>query len=272
MAQNMEGKVIAIAASRKVAEMAKLVENMGGTPVHRPAQGTVFLDDESLHSGLVSWIENPPEWVIFTTGVGLEALFNMAESMGIAEKFLDILSKSSIAARGYKTVNALKKRNLFPIVRDDDGSSAGLIRSFASHDLKGTRVILQLHGESAPKLTQWLEEQGAVTTPLLPYRHVQPEVHQLEQLLVDIEQSNVDAVTFTSSPQFHFLVEYAREQGRMKALLEAFAGPVIAVAVGKVTAQALLEEGIERIIFPEEERMGSMMVTLGRYFEAQANE
>jgi uroporphyrinogen-III synthase len=266
MAQNMKGKVVAIAASRKVAEMAKLVENMGGTPLHRPAQGTVFLDDEKLREGLVTWIQNPPEWVIITTGMGLEALFNMAEEMGIAEEFLGILSKSSIAARGYKTVNALKKRQLTPLVRDDDGSSAGLIRSFKPHDLKGASVILQLHGESAPKLTQWLEEQGATTTQLLPYRHVPPEVHQLEQLFDDIVQANVDAVTFTSAPQFHFLVEYATEHDGMNALLKAFAGPVVAVAVGKVTAQALLEEGIERVVTPEEERMGSMMVTLGRYF------
>jgi uroporphyrinogen-III synthase len=40
----------------------------------------------------------------------------------------------------------------------------------------------------------------------------------------------------------------------------------VAAAVGKVTAQGLREEGIERMVVPEEERMGSMMVTLGRYF------
>ncbi|AOZ93145.1 uroporphyrinogen-III synthase [Paenibacillus crassostreae] len=271
MAQNMKGKTVAIAASRKVDEMSKLVENMGGTPVHRPAQGTVFLDDEKLREGLLSWIQNPPQWVILTTGMGLEAIFNVAEDMGVAEKLLDILSKSSIAARGYKTVNALKKRQLSPIVRDDDGSSAGLIRSFQTHHLSGANIILQLHGESAPKLTKWLQEQGAIVTPLLPYRHVQPEEQHLEQLLNDIIQANVDAVTFTSAPQFHFLVEYAHKQDKMKELLKAFAGPVVAVAVGKVTAQVLLEEGVERVIAPEEERMGSMMVTLGRYFVSQVN-
>ncbi|WP_438348760.1 uroporphyrinogen-III synthase [Paenibacillus sp. FA6] len=270
MAQNMKGKVVAIAASRKVAEMAKLVENMGGTPLHRPAQGTVYQDDEKLREGIVSWIQDPPKWVIFTTGTGLEALFKMADNIGVADKFLEILSKSSIAARGYKTANALKRRDLTITVRDDDGSSAGLMRSFEPHDLEGASVILQLHGESAPKLTKWLEEQGATTTSLLPYRHVPPEEHQLKQLFEDIVQANVDAVTFTSAPQFHFLVEYAREHDGMTAMRRAFEGSVVAVAVGKVTAQALLDEGIERVVIPEEERMGSMMVKLGRYFVAQS--
>ncbi|MHA0856308.1 uroporphyrinogen-III synthase [Paenibacillus sp. CMAA1364] len=269
MAQNMNGKVVAITASRKVAEMSKLVENMGGIPLHRPAQGTVFLDDENLRQGLSAMIVHPPQWVIFTTGMGVEALFNTAEDMGIADELLNILTRTSIAARGYKTVNALRKRQLYPIVRDDDGSNAGLIRSFQEHDIRGSNVILQLHGESAPKISQWLEEQGAKTTPLLPYCHVRPEADQLQQLFNDIVLCRVDAVTFTSGPQVHFLVEYAQEHKGMDDLRIAFAGPVIAVAVGKVTAQSLLEEGIERIITPKEERMGSMMVALGSYFAAQ---
>jgi len=271
MAQKMIGKVVALAASRKVAEMGKLIENMGGTPVYRPAQGTVFLDDELLREGLTSWIENPPQWVILTTGIGLEALFDMAENMGIADKFLEILSASSIAARGYKTVNALKKRHLTPIVRDDDGSSEGLIRSFESYNITGASVILQLHGDPAPKLTKWLDEQEAITRQILPYRHVAPEEHHLEQLVQDIVHFKVDAVTFTSAPQFRFLAEYARAHSQLEPMIAAFEGPVVAVAVGKITAQALKEEGVQRIIVPEEERMGSMMVVLGRYFASQVN-
>lgn len=270
MSQKMIGKVVALAASRKVAEMGKLIENMGGTPVYRPAQGTVFLDNDKIREELVSWIENPPEWVILTTGMGLEALFAMAENMGIEDKFLEILSTSSIAARGYKTVNALKRRQLTPVIRDDDGSSEGLIRSFESYDIRGANVILQLHGDSAPKLTKWLDEKGATTKQILPYRHEPPEEQHLEQLIQDIVQARIDAVTFTSAPQFRFLMEYAREHNEVTTLINALENKVVAVAVGKVTAQALKEEGIQRIIMPEEERMGSMMVELGRYFASQS--
>lgn len=38
------------------------------------------------------------------------------------------------------------------------------------------------------------------------------------------------------------------------------------VAVGKVTAEAIKEEGIERIIVPEHERMGAMIIELSRYY------
>lgn len=266
MAETMKGKVIALAGPRKAEDMAKLVMKMGGTPVLRPAQGTVFLDHESLSDSIKVWLSEPPAWNVFTTGIGFEAIMSAAEQMGLKDRLLEVIKGASIAARGYKTVNALKKHGLSPIVRDDDGSTAGLIRSFKSHDLSGKRVMLQLHGESAPVLVSWLEENGAEVTSILPYKHIPPEEQELERLMNEIIAAKVDAVAFTSAPQFRFLSEFARKQDKFEELVQAFNGRVIAAAVGKVTAQGLREEGVDVKVVPEEERMGSMMVELGRYF------
>lgn len=267
MARKLAGRSIALTGPRKAAEMAKLVENMGGIPLIRPAQGTVFLDDAKLRGDIESWIAEPPSWTILTTGMGLDALFQMAEDMGALQTFLSSLEQSSLAARGYKTVNALKKRGLVPIVRDDDGSTAGLIRGLESYALEGKSVILQLHGDPAPKLAAWLIGQGAEVRQVLPYQHIPPEQEHLAQLLAEILDAKADAVAFTSAPQVRNLVEYARERGQLAQLVSAFEGSVVAAAVGKITAQALREEGVSRIVVPpEDERMGSMMVELGRYF------
>lgn len=266
VAQRMAGKIVALAGPRKSAEMATLVEKMGGTAWLLPAQGTVFLDDGELRKSLEQWLASPPEWVILTTGMGLDAIFSVAEEAGVSERLLAVLQDSNIAARGYKTVNALKKRGLTPSVRDDDGSTTGLIRSFGDTQLKGQRAILQLHGESAPELLAWLTEQGADVTQVLPYKHIPPQEEHLEKLLHSIITRELDAVTFTSRPQIHFLAAYAREKGQLDEMLEAFRDKVVAVAIGKVTAQAMREEGVEPRVIPEEERMGSMMVELGRYF------
>ncbi|CCI71518.1 uroporphyrinogen-III synthase [Paenibacillus polymyxa M1] len=267
MAQRMAGKRVALAGPRKAEEMALLVMKMGGEPVERPAQGTVFLDDIELRNAVVSWVKNPPDWYIFTTGMGLDALFDMAEDMGVAEQIIELLQSSNIAARGYKTVNGLKKRGFTPAVRDEDGSLIGLTRAFGPYDLKGKEVLLQLHGDPAPRLVEWLDKQGAVTRQVLPYKHIPPEEAKLQALLDDVINRTIDAVTFTSGPQIRFLAQYARGQNRFEDLLEAFREDVIAVSVGKVTAQSILEEGIERVVFPTEERMGAMMVELGKYFE-----
>ncbi|WP_145324605.1 uroporphyrinogen-III synthase [Paenibacillus xylanexedens] len=268
MAQHLAGVRVALTGPRKSKEMSLLVEKMGGIPLVRPAQGTVFLDDRNIRDGLVSWISDPPDWAVLTTGMGLDALFEMAEDMEVAGKLLDALSESSIAARGYKTVNALRKRKLTPLVRDDDGSTDGLIREFAPHDLAGKKVMLQLHGETAPRLVSWLEEQGAIVRQVLPYRHVPPEEAELEQLLNEIVQYEIDAVAFTSGPQVRFLAQYAASQNKLEPMLEAFRQGVIPASVGKVTANSMREEGIEALVIPEEEKMGALIVELGRYFAA----
>lgn len=66
------------------------------------------MDDIELRNAVVSWVKHPPDWYIFTTGMGLDALFDMAEDMGVAEQIMELLQSSNIAARGYKTVNGLK--------------------------------------------------------------------------------------------------------------------------------------------------------------------
>ncbi|MNN56364.1 bifunctional uroporphyrinogen-III synthetase/response regulator domain protein [compost metagenome] len=130
--------------------------------------------------------------------------------------------------------------------------------------------MLQLYGDPNPRLVSWLEEQGASCKQILPYRHIAPPEGALDQLLCDITEGNVDAVTFTSGPQVRFLMEHATKQGKLDQLIQALDGPVIAVAVGKVTAQGLFEAGVPRVVAPKEERMGSMMVELARYYAGEA--
>ncbi|MDO3410146.1 uroporphyrinogen-III synthase [Saccharibacillus sp. CPCC 101409] len=266
MAKRLEGKRVAITGPRKAEELGTIVEKMGGKALVRPAQGTIFLDEPELGGGISEWIRLKPEWSVLTTGMGLEALINTAQEMGLGDAFMEAVRQSKIAARGYKTANALKKRGMAPLVRDDDGSTEGLLRQMEEYDFAGTNVMVQLHGDHAPRLVAWLESRGANVRTVLPYRHIAPPEEQLEQLLDDILERRVDAVTFTSAPQVRFLIGHAAKRGFEPSLRSAFEHEVVAVAVGKVTAQSIREEGIGRVVAPQEERMGSMMVELAKYY------
>lgn len=77
--KKLEGKRIAIVASRKVEEQSTIVKNLGGEPVLRPAQGTVFLSDTAdIEAGITKVMEGYFDWVILTTGVGLETLVKIS--------------------------------------------------------------------------------------------------------------------------------------------------------------------------------------------------
>ncbi len=245
-----------------------MIGKFGGNAVIRPAQGTVFLDDSQFAEQLQSLIEQPVDWLVLTTGVGTEALLSTAEKLGQLDRFMETLRTVRIAARGYKTVNVLRKLGLTPEVRDDDGTTAGLLRLMEPFDLSGKRVGLQLYGDPAPRLNAVLHSWGAICEEILPYRHIPPEDGVVQQLIREIADGDIDAVAFTSTVQVRYVMAEAAEAGMLERVLDAFTGPVLAAAVGKVTAEALYEEGIERVLYPEEERMGSMVVALSRYYSA----
>lgn len=263
----LQGKRVVLCGQRKIEEQSKIVENLGGVPLSRPAQGTVFLDDKGLEEKIRSLIDYPPDWLILTTGMGTEALWNKAKNLGFEKEWLKALSEVKIGVRGYKTMQMVNKLGLSCAARDDDGSNDGLLRELKPFDFNGKRIAMQLHGEPAPKLKEWFAFKGAETIEIQPYLHIAPDQTVLVQLTEEILEGKVDAVSFTSTPQGRFLMQYAREKGIEHELQQAFSNRVVALAVGKVTAQSLKEEGIKRVIVPENERMGSAIMALSHYYD-----
>lgn len=267
MGKGLQGKRIVIAGTRKIEEISTLIEKQGGVAIGRPLQGTVFLADKQVEPDLHALVEKGSDWLILTTGIGTQTLLDVSERLGIQAEFLNILHHAKIAARGYKTLAVLKKLGITPVAVDDDGTNSGLIRSLEQVDFTGKKVTIQLHGESAPRLIQFLEDKGAIVSQILPYQHTPPQIESVQKVCIELIASEVDAVCFTTAVQVRSLFNYAKEKNVDKELIQAFNTNSLAVAVGKVTAEALKEEGVERIISPENERMGAMIIELSRYFE-----
>ncbi|MGE0909609.1 uroporphyrinogen-III synthase [Bacillus atrophaeus] len=269
MGKGLLGKRIAIGGSRKTEEISTLIKKQGGVPVVRSLQGTVFLADKQVEPDLRRFVEEQADWVIFTTGIGTETLVDLAEKIGVKEPFLTTLRGAKIACRGYKTFATLKKMDMIPAAVDEDGTTGGLIRSLEAYDFSGKRVMMQLHGEKAPSLMTFLKEKGASVLPILPYRHVPPEPETVDLLCRELMDRKLDAVCFTTAVQVRSLFDFAREKGCINQIKDAFKEDVLASAVGKVTAEALREEGISRLLAPDIERMGAMIIELSRFYEAQ---
>lgn len=265
MGKGLEGKKIVIAGSRKTEEMSVLIKKQGGLPLIRPLQGTVFLAAEEVGSKLKKLIAAPPDWMVFTTGIGTEALTAAADQLGAKQEFQQIIHQVKVAARGYKTVAALKKLGITPAAVDDDGTIAGLIRALEKESFAKKRIAVQLHGENAPSLIKFLTENEAEVQCLLPYRHHAPDEKAVETLMNEIIGQAVDGVCFTTAIQVRSLFQYARQKEQVKELLDAFSKGTLAGAVGKVTAEALTEEGVRRMVVPELERMGALIMEMSRY-------
>lgn len=140
---------MAIGGSRKTEEISTIIEKQGGIPVIRPLQGTVYLAEKQVEPDLRTFAEEKADWVIFTTGIGLETLVDMAEKIGLKDEFLQAIRQAKAACRGYKTLSALKKLGITPEASDEDGTTRGLIRSLEPHDFSGKQSWCSFMAKSA---------------------------------------------------------------------------------------------------------------------------
>lgn len=266
--KGLSGKKVVVTGSRRIDEMKKLVENFGGQALVRSLQGQNKVDEDVLQAELQKLLARPYDWFIFTTGVGVEYLHRAAKSANREDEFLEKLRTTKSAVRGYKTARYLKSLDVEPTLRDDDGTTSGLFHSLIDQGkLVGASVALQLYGEEAPDLVGELAAHAKHVETILPYESVPPNPSDAETLVNEIITAAVDAVTFTSAQQVAYFFDFTERMHRTADIRHAFnQTPVIAVAVGKVTAAALREVGIEKIIVPEQERMGAMIFALADHF------
>lgn len=211
------------------------------------------------------------DWLVLTTGIGTEALVAKAESLGMKEELLIFMSSAKIAARGYKTVNALRRLRIEPTLTAEDGTTDGLFRLLSDYPLPGAIIALQLYGDPSPKISNRLREAGAECIELLPYIHVMPDAGPIDELINRCITGDMDAVVFTSTAQARCVFHRARDTNKERGLLAAFESGVLCVAVGKVTADSLHDEGVVRVMYPEEERLGPALVGAGKWFQEQAD-
>lgn len=146
--------------------------------------------------------------------------------------------------------------------------------TLGSHDLAGKRVAVQLYGEEPNlALTDFLREKGAVVDTVAPYVYASREDEtKVLQFIRALAAGELDAVTFTSQPQYKRLQDVARRHGLENELREGLRRTLLA-AVGPLVAQQLVEAGHTVAVMPDRTYFMKPLVTaLMRHFEEQSSE
>src|SRR5262245_49762414 len=193
----MKAKRIAILETRMGEQLADLVKQRGGVPVHAPALAELpDLDPEKVRALVLSLKEQPAKLFIFQTGVGTRALFAATDSLGVTDPFLKLLEKSSVAARGPKPSGALRSRGVrIDYSAADPFTTLEVLDAIASIDLQGARVIVQRYGTENVTLDQALDARGARVTEIPTYRWSLPQdTRPLEGLIGALERGELHAV------------------------------------------------------------------------------
>ena len=260
----LEGFVVGITADRRWEEQAELLRRRGATVVHGPCMDTQYLaDDDDLRRATVDVIDRPPDMVVATTGIGVRAWLETAESWGLGPRLMAALGRSRILARGPKAAGVVLASGLPVWARSETEQMDDVLAKLLADGVAGRRVALQEYGMESPRFIAALEEAGATVVRVPVYRWRYPADTKPALTMVDgALNGRVDAITFTSAPAVRNLFMIAAEQAAADDLRRAFNNGLTAACVGPVCAQAARDEGVDVPVEPKVGRLGLLVRAL----------
>lgn len=242
----------------------------GARIVHGPVMNTELLGDvEATMAATTAVLAAAVDVVVLNTGIGVRSWFAAAASFGVEDELREALNRAEVLARGPKALAAAVGAGL-EVSWTAPGETNREVRAqlAASDALPGRRVVVQRDG-GEPVFAAELAALGPAEVVDVPiYRwHGPADPAPAVRLLDAAADGQLDAVTFTCSYAVHSAFALAADPARLR---EAFAGDVLAVAVGPVTAEALRAAGVERVVEPNRARLGAMVHALVERLDVRA--
>ena len=255
----LAGFTVGVTAARRGEELAGLLTRRGARVVSAPAIRLVPLaDDSDLLSATRACLAGPVQYALVTTGVGFTGWLEAARGWGLGAALTTMLGSAKVLARGPKARGAIRAVGLAEDWSPDSEALPEMLDHLLAADLRGQRVVVQLHGEPLPDLVAALREGGATVIEVPVYRWRLPvDPGPLRRLVGLTVLRQVDAVAFTSAPAAIRMLEIATEMGQHRELVAALRSDVVAACVGAVTAGPLEELGIATMQ-PARARLGAL--------------
>jgi uroporphyrinogen-III synthase len=271
----LEGFVVGVTADRRASEQAELFERRGASVLLGPALSTQYLgNEEALLRATDALIARPPDDVVLTTGIGVRAWFEAAQSWGLADDLLAALTPAAIYARGPKAVAAIQVAGLPTPVSVESERLDDVLARLKANALDGRVIAYQHYGEHNDRATSALTAAGAIVVGVPVYRYGRATDEAPARSLVAATcDGRLDAVTFTSAPAVARFLDIAEADDRRDDVLRAFnQRDVVAGCIGPVCAAAAEELGIAAPAAPEKGRLGLLVRCITDVLQARRRE
>ncbi|WP_197674191.1 uroporphyrinogen-III synthase [Halopseudomonas litoralis] len=250
----LAGRRVALPESRELDLFANMLLKRGAEVVRCPL---VAIHDAQDQQPIRDWLNrfNSQPWddFIVLTGEGIRRLLTAAERAGdnVREKFIVRLAQVRKITRGPKPGAALRTVGLKADLVAVEPTTAGIIRTLQSEDLRGRRIAVQLYG-SDPNLLlmDFLHEAGAEVAAVAPYVYADDvEDARVDALITEMAAGRLDVIAFTSATQVRRLFQIGRRSVGEQALCDIL-GRLKIAAVGPVVASELHERGLQVDLMP----------------------
>ena len=207
--------------------------------------------------------------LLATTAYGVRRWFEVADAAGLGEDLVDALSDTAILVRGPKARGGIRAAGLNDVGMSAEETTESLIDEVLATRPAGLTVAVQLHGFLNPSQLDRLRDAHDRVLTVEPYRWIETDEtdDRVDRLIDAACSGGLDCITFTSAPAVHALFSAAEARGRYDDLVDAMCGPVVAAAVGPVTAAPLIAAGITPIQ-PDRYRMGALIRLVCEHLES----
>lgn len=266
---SLQGITVAVPESRQLDIMASLLEKRGASVFRVPL---VAIHDAPDPAPVLAWIRRfiatPPDLFIILTGEGLRRLLSLADRHGLRESLVGALSRTVLMCRGPKPARVLREVGLKPGLQAGAPTTDGVIGTLSAMDIGGKKIAVQLYGEDPNlKLMDFLRARQVEPDPVAPYVYADDtEESRVLALIERLGRGEIQAIAFTSQPQYRRLQQVARKHGLEGLLAQGLAACCVA-AVGPVVAEHLRENGVAVDLMPGQAFFLKPLVTaLMRYF------
>ena len=253
--------------SRRAAEIAKLIENYGGTAIVAPSMREVPLESNNEAQDFArTLVAGGFDVVIFLTGVGTRTLARVVETIYPIDQFAAALRRIAVVARGPKPAAALREMGVpVTLAVPEPNTWRELLRALderrESMPMHGKRIAVQEYGAPNPELLAALEERGARVTRVPVYSWALPaDTGPLRAAVQAIARGEIDVALFTTSVQVTHLLRIAQEMNLEMQVRRGLAGAVVG-SIGPTTSDELRRRGIEPDFEPEHPKMGFLVNT-----------
>ena len=225
-ASPLRDRTILITRAREQASaLAEKIRALGGEPIEFPTIDFAPLDDFREMDIALARVHKF-DWVVFTSANGVRAVSERTRALGLE---MQTFASAKIAAIGPATARALEALGL----RVDFIPTKFLGEQIATElpIERGQRALLLRADIASDVLARGLDARGVAVTNIDAYRTVMPQKR-------DLDFSQIDAVTFTSSSTVRNFIAMMNSDGRERLARAAI------FCIGPVTADTARELGL----------------------------
>ena len=246
----MKKPVVAITRPADRAKKAcEIVEKLGGSAVLAPTLDLKPVNTDSLKN-LVRNVDSL-DWIVFTSPTTIDSL-NL-----FYPDFLHLNCK--VAVIGNKTGTLLKKQGVDVDLMPKDFTGEGLVEEFTKSNIKGKTIGIPRTASARDTLPKGLEKLGNKVILAEAYKSLFPmDDKSVKELIEKIENSEIDAITFTSPLTVHNFFKISENNEKLKNLLS---DNLLTVAIGPITGNVLDDYEV-RYIYPDTYTVPDMMELL----------